>query len=233
MTRMMLGGCLVATITLAPGGISLQATPRQTGPEKATPSLHDRATAAGSHLVEPLTAGDIPIATLSELASRAPVVVVGRVLGARSRLAPDGRGIVTEVAIHVHESLRGGASLGSLVYFRVPGGSHRFADGRTAKQVVPGFRSFRMGATYVLFLRPIRPAVDEPAAVRAARDSGAYRAQYELASGPQGQFELLFEGGTVVPGPGGKDHPLVFRYADMAVSDFLVELHRAIGQRHD
>lgn len=231
MTRMVLGICLVAGVTLASTGTPVPAAAPQRGAAKTAPLMYDRVKAAGSHLDETLDAGDVPVANLAELASRAPVVIVGRILGMRSRLAADQVHIATEVAIHVQESLKGPVLLGSLIYYRVPGGSHRFADGRTARQVVPGFRSVRTNATYVLFLRPVLPAPGGPAGRGAQPNRSPERAQYELAAGHQGQFELQFDSRTVVPAPGGKDHPLAIRYADMAVTDFLVALHRAVGRR--
>jgi len=231
MTRIVLGGCLVTVLTLAPAAISGQATPPQQGTAKTAPLLYDRVKAAGSHLDEALDAGDVPVANLAELGSRASVVVVGRILGTRSRLAADQQHVTTEVAVHVQESLKGPVVLGSVIYCRVPGGAHRFADGRTARQTAPGFRMPRPRATYVLFLQPIRPGVSGIVGRGAQAPRGPERADYELATGLQGQFELQFERGTVVPAPGGKDHPLAVRYADMPVTDFLAELHRTVGRR--
>jgi hypothetical protein len=211
-------------------GLPLQAGQPQGVAAKTMPLLYDRVRAMGSHLDETLDAGDVPYASLAELASRAPVIVIGRTRGLRSRLAADEVGIATEIALSVQECLKGPVPPGSLIYFRVPGGFHRFPDGRTARQALPGFRAVRTDATYVLFLRPIPPAQGTPADVRARRTSDPYRAEYELAAGDQGRFELQVASGTVVPAPGGMDHPLVSRYAGMSVTDFLVELSRAVAR---
>ncbi len=192
-----------------------------------TPTLHERATAAGGRVSEALEPGDLPMANLAELARRSPVVIVAYVMGLRSQLAQDHQGVHTEVALRVVESVKGTVRGGAIVYARMPGGAHRFDDGQTARQTVPGFRTVQPEATYVLFLRPIR--VSPP--VRTASPGGAsgrvYRAQYELAAGLQGVFQLDFAGGTVVPAAVSPDHPLAAGYGTTTVVDFLTELHQS------
>ncbi len=72
----------------------------------ATSSLHDRAKLAGGRLTEVLPdEGDSVCATVEELAGRSPVVVIGKALGVRAHLAPDGDRVMTDVAFKVQEAV--------------------------------------------------------------------------------------------------------------------------------
>jgi hypothetical protein len=196
--------------------------------QQPAPPLHDRVRAAGAHLDEALEMGDVASADLSELASRSPLIVIGPVLASRSRLAPDERNVATEVALLVRECPKGAVAPGSLLYIRAPGGTHRFADGRTARQTVAGFRMIRSASVYVLFLRPTPLPVHNLETMPSPAGAELYRARHELAVGPQGIFELDFASGVVIPAASRSDHPLAARYRNTAITGFLSELHRAV-----
>jgi hypothetical protein len=191
-------------------------------------TLHDRVPPGASHLDEAVENGDLPVASLDELAGRAPVVIVGRVLQARTRLTSDGRGLATELAVSVQARMKGPVPPGQLIYIRVPGGKHRFPDGRTVNQFVPGFRSPQTGGLCVLYLRPIAAAAAGNGRASGAPTRLPHRAAYELAAGPQGMFVVDAPGDRVVPAAVNRSHPLAARFANVTVTDFLSEVSRSI-----
>jgi hypothetical protein len=208
MRTVMVGACLSLAWLVSQASAVPREQPPSSAQAKTAGLLYDRVEAVGARLEERLELGDIPHANL-----------------ARSSLAANERQIDTDVAIRVQERVKGSIPGGALVYVRLPGGAHRFPDGRTARQVITGFRAVRPDATYVMYLRPI----DAPEAARTGEarrvDGRPRRAQFELAVGPQGLFELDFDRDVVVPAALHLDHPLAMRYATMPVAEFLTELH--------
>jgi hypothetical protein len=87
-------------------------------------------------------------ATVEQLAREADAVVQGRVARMESRWAPDGRHILTRVALRVSRVLRGSA--GTEVVLEVPGG----AVGGFGQRV-DAAPSFEPGEEAVVFLRRI------------------------------------------------------------------------------
>lgn len=227
MKWIVLGICTTATCLLVHAatvrGVEALAQPRREVPPVTTAPVES----SGRHLREALDPGDVPVAALDELASRTPIVVVGRTLGLRTRLAADRRLIATEVALLVQDSLRGLVPAGTVIYIRVPGGSHRLDTGQILTQGAAGFRFIKPATTYVLFLRGLSP-VQAVSAGSAARVGRPFRAEYELAMGQQGQFELDFANDAVVPAAIDRKHPLMARYGVMAVPEFLSELRRVV-----
>jgi hypothetical protein len=190
-------------------------------PQAPAGLLHDRAIRAGGQLVEVLAdEGHSPCATIAELAARAPVIVIGKSLGHRMHLAPDGGSITTDTVIKVQEAVKGGVVPGALITVSVRGGSHRFADGATARQVRRGYRPMRDGAHYLLFLHESPARVISRGAV-----------VYEFVLGPQGQVELDFDNDTAVPAAGEPSHPLAARYSKASVRQILSELHAGVPRR--
>jgi len=222
MTRVV---CMAVAVVVLSGAV--QPSAAQAPPDSRTnrPTLSERTSAAGGRLQERIDPGDVPVITLDELTARAPVVIIGRALAMRSRLGADERHVNTEVAFSVHSRVKGTVQPGALVYVRAAGGSHRYPDGRTVHQIVAGFRTFRVDATYVVFLRPLIPGRSAPAVNRG--QLFPERAQYELAAGPQGAFELDYSTSAVIPAAGAPEHPLATRYATVSLRDFLRELFRA------
>jgi hypothetical protein len=225
MTRIARVACLATAVWSLVGLAHPSAAQAPPDTRKKDPTLSERTTAAGGRWQERIDPGDVPIATLDELTARAPVVIVGRVLGARSRVGADDREVATVVAVSVHAVVKGAVLPEALLYVRTPGGSHRYADGRTVHQTVAGYRSFRVGGAYLVYLRPLRPATSVPAGKRGPLSPD--RAQYELAVGPQGAFELDYTAGTVTPAAAALDHPLAVRYATASLRAFLREAFRA------
>jgi len=230
MTTNIRGICAVVALALGSVGPVAAGQGPAARAAKDLRTLHDRVPPGAAHLDEAVDNGDLPVATLEELAGRTPIVIVGRVFETRTRLTADKRQLGTEVAVRVQARMKGPVAPGELIYLRVPGGKHRFVDGRTVNQFVPGFRSMQAGGMYVLFLRPIPGAA--PAVGRGRASGGKAprpdRATYELAAGPQGVFAVEGPGAYVVPSAPNLMHPLTARYANVTVTDFLTEVSRSI-----
>jgi hypothetical protein len=228
MTRTIWRASSIALWALGVAGAASAGQGLPTGNSQVAQGLHERVAAAGSYLREATDSGDLPAADVAELGGRAFAIVVGRALEARSHLMRDGQNLVTEVAFLVQARMKGPLLAGRLLYLQVPGGLHRFADGRAANQHPDGFRSLQKGATYVLFLRPIRVPTGRAVAAPGGEDALPVRAQYELSAGPQSAFRIDVETGVIEPAATSRTHPLAARYANLAMSDFLSELSRAL-----
>ena len=206
---------LAFALALAPGLAHAQTA--QAAQEPQGP-LHDRARRAGGHLTEKLTGEPQSVfATIGELAARAPVIVIGQVLAARSHLSDDRKRLTSDFVFKVQEPVKGDVKPGAHITVSVPGGSHRFADGSTVKQYRPGYRPMQEGGRYLLFLH-------ESPSRRITRNAVVF----ELAAGSQGQFELDFEANAVKPGVGERAHPLAARYQRVDILALLSELHEAV-----
>ena len=215
--------------------------------------LHDRAKQGGGKLVEKFKADrSAAYPNLTEIAKRSTAIIIGHTVANRAHLTTDGNFITTDFSVVVkevtaaeiesaipeffdiqaemvedigHEAvepgvgvgradlLNNGLRAGSVVLVSLPGGAHRFEDGVTAFLYAGNYRPAENGKTYVFFLDKM----------------GAVSKGWELAGGIQGQFELDFASGKVIPaGTAGHD-PLVDRYRDKPIKDLLVELHQAVG----
>lgn len=179
-------------------------------------NLHDRASKNGGRLVEQFKADrSSAYPNLQEIARRSNAIVIGRAIANRSRLTADGKTVTTDFSIAVQEVIKGTLRPGSVVVVSLPGGPHRFDDGATAFLYAANYRPARNGKTYLFFLD---------------RQSPLTRG-WVLTGGIQGQFELDFRSGRIIPaGTAGHD-PLVDRYRNKSIRAFLVELHVATGNR--
>ncbi len=199
--------------------VAVNVSGRGTSDIPGTPgvTLRDRAELAGRILVEPYPdCGEVTSASVAELFRRSPIVVIGKVMAQRAHLAADGQSVTTDIAVDTQEVLRGPIVPGQVVRVSLPGGSHRFDDGIIVHQTTPGYQKPHTGGTYVLFLRESRPPLSD-------------KTEYELAVGKQGQFELDFTGGRVIPGFEGGElvDAIATRARKTPLAGFLVELHAA------
>ena len=211
---------LVITFVAVLGASAASDSYAQRANAQARPSLgplHERASRAGGHVTEVLRDDSAAMhGTVRELAGRSPVIVIGTVLGRRAHLAADGARVQTDVALKVQEAVKGTVARGAVIRISVAGGSHRFADGTTARQYQWGYRPVRDHAQYLFFLRET-----------AMRTPLRGDVVYELAQGPQSQFELDFAADSVTPAVGEARHPIAVRYRGHSAQRLLVELHAA------
>lgn len=194
-----------ALIVLAPSLLTLA---QQKG------SLHDRAKQSGGKLVEKFKADrSSAYPNLEELAKRSTAIIIGHAIANRAHLTTDGNSVTTDFSILVQEVVKGNLRPGSVAVVSLPGGGHRFDDGVTAFLYAANYKRAQNGKAYAFFLDK----------------KGAVSRGWQLTGGIQGQFELDSDSGKVTPaGTAGHD-PLVDRYRNKPIKDFLVELHKAVG----
>jgi hypothetical protein len=201
-----LGG-LTLLLTIALGGSMALA---QQG-DKSGASLNERALRAGGRFVWRYRLNQSVIyANVEELAKRSDLIVVGRTIGHRARLRPDGKFINEHFVVRVYDVIKGDVPARASLTISVPGGSYRFPD-KSAAVVIPiNFRKPENRGIYAFFLK------------QKATDSKAY----ELASESQGIFDLT--SGQVQPADLVMDHPVVMKYREMHAAAFLAEIHKAV-----
>jgi hypothetical protein len=123
MRTVMVGACLSLAWLVSQASAVPREQPPSSARAKTAGLLYDRVEAVGTRLEERLELGDIPHANLAELGRRAPVIVIARVLGARSSLAANERQVDTEVAIRVLESVKGSIPAGPSCGLLQPAGN--------------------------------------------------------------------------------------------------------------
>lgn len=174
--------CLWLWLSGAPLGAVLEHQQSAGAKSRQDPSdetLYDRARRAGGHYQEVLREDAVPPAsTIRDLAARSPDIVIGQVLARRGHLTEDQRMVRTDVVLKVQQTVRGGSRPGQLITIAVPGGSYRFPDGTKAALYREYYRPIRDKERYLFFLQ-------RSLARLVVRGDIAY----ELAAGPQGQFE--------------------------------------------
>ena len=149
---------------------------------------------------------------IAELVKRSDLIVVGKTLGHRSKLRPDGRFITKDYWVRVQESIKGNLPVGQSIVVSLPGGAFRFPDGALVAVVPVDEKSPQDRQIYVFFLKAKLPV--------------AVFSGYLLASETQGLFGLT--NGIVDPADTVGADPIVVKYHGMRAPDFLREIHKAI-----
>ena len=185
----------------------------QRQPRHPAADLHGLATQNGGEFISAFNADrSVPYPNIAELAKRSREIVIGRATGFRDRITTDGTSVTKDTAIEVQEVLKGDIGKRAFILVSLPGGAHAFPDGTMAFVYARNYRRPEVGKTYLLFLNGKHPV---------ARG-------YALAGGIQGQFELDFSKGTVMPSNVVTHDPLVARHKGQPISALLAELHAAL-----
>ena len=202
------GLMLLAVVALA-GAMSSSVfaqNPRET--------LHERTKKAGGKLVWRYRATrSLIYPNVEELAKRSDVIVVGRTLGHRPSLSPDGKFITNDFLVKVQEVIKGDLADRSIV-ISVPGGAQRFPDGTYAALMPVNYKQAEDGRTYVFFLK---------------KKSGSVFKGHMLASETQGLFAL--KDGKVEPADSVRSDPVVVKYRGMGAASFLAQIHMAVPRK--
>jgi hypothetical protein len=148
---------------------------------------------------------------LEELAKRSDIIVVGRTVGHRSQLTPDGKFITQDFLVRVQEVFKGDLPNRGSMLVSLPGGSYRFKDGTHVHVMAVGYKTPENGASYVFFLK---------------QKTADYRG-HTLASETQGLFALT-KGNVVEPANPGPSDPMTLKYERMRTAAFLTKLHAAV-----
>jgi hypothetical protein len=200
-------GLMLLLIVMLAGSTTLAQQVAQEG--KAT--LQERAQKAGGRLVWRYRPDQsVTYANVEELAKRSDLIVVGRAVGRRARLRPDGKFIHEEFAVRVYDVIKGDIPTRASLTIRIPGGSYRFADKTFAVVIPMNFRKPANLGIYAFFLKKKGPDAKT----------------YDLVSESQGIFDLT--SGKVQPADLVEDHPVVTKYRDMGTAAFIKEMRKAV-----
>jgi hypothetical protein len=150
---------------------------------------------------------------LDNLASHSDIIVIGRTLGHRSRLRPDGNFLTEDFLVRVQEVIKGDVQTGRSILVSLPGGSYKYPDGTYVTMMPVGYNETEDGKIYVFFLRK----------------KGAFYKGHQPTAEAQGQFELT--GDKVQPADLIETDPVVAKYRGMKTSAFLAEIHRAAPRK--
>src|SRR6266496_2141953 len=104
-------------------------------------TLHERAKKAGGKLVWRYRVNRTVIyRDIEELAKASDDIFIGRALGHRPSLSPDGKFITNDFLVRVQDVVKGGLPSGRSILVSVPGGAYRFPDGTFAALVPTGYK---------------------------------------------------------------------------------------------
>jgi hypothetical protein len=190
------------------GSLAMAQHPRAT--------LHERAKKADGRLVWRYRPNrSVIYSNVEELAKRSDIIVVGRAIGQRPRMRPDGNFITEDFQVRVQDVIKGDLPSGQSIVVSMPGGAQRFRDGSVAAVIPTGVRRAEKGGTYFFFLR-------------AKRGKSAFKG-YLLASATQGLFAL--KEGRIEPADRVASDPVVAKYQGMSLGDFLRQVHMAAPRK--
>ena len=161
------------------------------------------------------------VATIEALVRASSAIVVGSMLGNRSRLSPDQKWITTEYDVAVDSSILGSVVEGSQIVVSVRGGRVSFPDGSSAEATLPRFLPPVRGERFLMFLGPsfVTPSVE------AAQKAGRVGVLTPV-KGPFGLYEIDNDGVVQPRGP----YTGVPRHArGRLATDFIDEVRRVIG----
>ena len=179
-------------------------------------TLHDRAKKVGGKLVWHYRANrSLIYPNVEELAKRSDLIVVGRTLGHRPSLRPDGKFITNDFLVKVQDVIKGNVAGGESIFISVPGGAYKFSDGTYAALIPANYREAEDGATYVFFLTKKKP-------------NSVFKG-HTLASETQGMF--AFRDGRVDPADLVVSDPVVMKYRGLGAAAFLQQVRMAVPRQ--
>ena len=196
--------------------VSLTALAQKSKPPKPRDSLHELSKKAGGHFVfryKPNRSSVYP--NIEELAKRSDLIVVGRTVGHRTSLRPDGNFITNDYTVRVQDVIKGDLPKRASILVTLPGGTFRFPDGTFATVMPIGEKTVEDRQQYIFFLK-------------AKKAKGVFNG-YLLISETQGVFGLTNAG--VEPGDTVSGHPLATKYRGMPARDFLAQIHQAVPRK--
>ncbi|MGA9997094.1 MAG: hypothetical protein WBP93_16875 [Pyrinomonadaceae bacterium] len=211
--------CAANAYVMAQQGSAVESAPASTSALKPPvlvkhprEALYSRAKKAGGNLVWRYRPNrGVLYPTVEELAKRSDIIVVGRILGHRSSLRPDGKFITQDYLVRVQEVIRGDLPNSKSIIISLPGGDYRYPDGTHVHVMPIGYRQPEDGSSYVFFLR---------------KKTGEDYKGYRLVSETQGLFGMKND--QVEPANLVKSDPVVVKYRGMATGEFLRQIHKAV-----
>ncbi len=181
--------------------------------EKGT--LYDRARKAKDKtLREMITSdGSFIAADLVELSRRSNAIIVGTPFNNMSQLANEGKSLETIYSVRVNRVFKGKIKPGHVIKVILPGGAYLFRDGTRVFLYPPNMALLKREQHYIFYLK------SSPAG------------EHTLSNGAQGLFELDSSTNTMAPCSLLRNHPVVVKYKNMPINEFLLQVRRAAKTR--
>lgn len=158
----------------------------------------------------------VTVSDLKELSRRSTAIIIGRPLAVanKSRYNEKTDEVRTSRLIHVQTVLKGSIENGSSIFLETPDGTYVRRDGVVGLRRASDARPVREGVSYFIFLR---------------ESNGEKKNVYRPSLGVQGIFEIEPETNTILPCDLVKSDPVVKKYENASVEDFMNELVAALS----
>jgi hypothetical protein len=137
-------------------------------------------------------------------------IIIGKIIENKSYL-DDNEEIYTVSKVFVQEAAKGDIVSGSVIKIRRQGGSWGYADGVFVTKVPVDARLLDNDKNYIIFLNK--------------GDDDQY---YDLSAGVQSIYGMDFSSNSIFPINLNRNDPMVRRYSNALITDFLVVLHKAV-----
>ncbi len=203
-------------LLLAVALVSVVSLPALGQTAKPSDTLHEMAKKAGGKFVLRYRPNRSTIyANVEELAKRSDIIIIGRTLGHRPSLRPDGNFITKDYLVKVQEVIKGDLPDGGSIVVSLPGGAYQFPDGTLVAVMPIGQREAEDQRIYIFFLK--------------AKKQNSVFQGYLLASETQGLFGLI--DGHVEPTDSVAADPVVVKYRGRSAAEFLGQVHKAVPRK--
>ena len=160
----------------------------------------------------------VTVSDIKELTRRSTGIIVGRLIAVESLYDEKTNEVNTKHLVHVQSLLKGNIKNGSTIELEMEGGAYN-RDGTIISRRAADTRGVKADVSYFIFMRESESK---------DRDIATYPV-YRLSLGMQGMFEIVPETYTLLPLNTAKINPLVNKYENMSVLDFMNELLTAIA----
>lgn len=137
-------------------------------------------------------------------------IIIGKIIENKSCL-DDTEEIYTVSKVFVQETVKGDNISGSVIKIRMQGGSWVYADGVIVTKIPMDARLLDNDKNYIFFLKK---EYDDQC--------------YELSAGVQSIYGMDFNSNSIIPINLNRNDPMVRKYSNALITDFLVVLHKAV-----
>ena len=154
------------------------------------------------------------VSDIKELTRRSTEIIIGRPLANKSFYDEKRDEARTLHLLQVQTVFKGHIENGSSIELEIPGGGYIGRDGKAHHRRASDARALRENVSYFIFMR---------------ENTEGKKNVYRPAFGVQGIFEMNPEVNTVLPCDLVKSDPVVKKYENASIADFMDELMTAIS----
>jgi len=154
------------------------------------------------------------VTELKDLTRRSTSIIIGRPLANKSYYDDELDEVRTMRLVQVQTVLKGNMENGNTIELEMPGGAYVRRNGETGYRRMSESRAVREEVSYFIFMRE-------------SKDNE--KTIYQPSAGIQGIFEIDPETHAILPCDMVKSSPMVKRYENMVLEDFMNELMTALS----